>query len=290
MSSNTCIDIDKPKDNIYIAFQTPNENDHDIILEFAPESELGDWGDGKGEIGLYRVGGTSDATNPAISAHNDYVYLVCQINEIGISEDIVCFHSSDGGGTWEMTPIANSGDNERFPQIQASGATATCTFTKNNNLYTAITQDGGATWEVFEDPINDVDGSIIEQYRCSDVAGGIAVWTDNRDGTYDVFADEAAALPVLNIEDISGGFGITAVIKNIGAADGTDMPWAIDLDGLVFIGSSREGTIDVPAGGDVTISSGFSLGIGPVGVVVTAGGATASRSGFIIGPMILGLS
>jgi len=291
-SSNTCIDIDKPKDTIYIAFQTLGETDtdQDVILEFAHESYLGDWADGKGELGLYRVGGTGIATNPDVAAQNDYVYLVCQLNEVGATEDVVCFHSSDGGDTWDVTPIANSADDELYPRVTASGATATCVFTKNNNLYTAITQDAGATWEILEETINDVDGSVVEQYGCTHVGGSLAVWTDSRDGTYDIYADEAAALPALNIEEVSGGFGITVTVKNVGSADGVGMPWTIDLSGTVFIGSSQEGTVDVVAGAEATISSGLVFGIGSVDIAVTAGGAATTKSGFILGPLVLGIS
>jgi hypothetical protein len=189
-----------------------------------------------------------------------------------------------------MTPVANSADDELYPRVSASGSTATCVFTKNNNLYTAVTQDGGATWEILEDTINDVDGSVVEQYGCAHTAGGMAVWTDNRGDSYDIYADEAAALPALNIEEVAGGFGISVTVKNVGSADGVDMPWTIDLSGAVFIGGSTSGTVDVTAGAEATFSSGLVFGIGPVDIAVTAGGAATTKSGFVLGPLVLGVS
>jgi len=59
--------------------------------------------------------------------------------------------------------------------------------------------------------------------------------------------------------------------------------------GLGFIGGLREGTINVPAGGETTISSGLVFGFGPGSITVTAGDASKIVSCFILGPLILGI-
>lgn len=287
-SSHARIDIDRAMNNIYLTFQTTNDTNQDVVLEFAPESALGEWGDGKGEMGLFRVGGSADATNPDVDADNNYVYLVCQINEIGINEDIVCFHSSDGGETWEMTYIANSPDNEMYPVIEAKGSTATCLFTKNGDLYAAITTDGGNTWEI-TGPINDETGSVIEEYACADVAAGYAVWQDGRGGNGDIYFDQATALPAFDIS-ISGGFGIKVTITNVGTGEAKDLQWSIDLQGLVFVGKHSEGMQGSLKPGESITTKLFVLGLGPVGVSVSVDGTTKEASGFLLGPFVLGMS
>ena len=287
-SSHVRIDIDRAEDMIYLTFQWTNGTNQDVILEFAPESALGEWGDGKGEIGLYRVGGIGEATNPDVAADSNYIYLVCQVKELGGNEDIICFHSSDGGETWGITPIANSLDDELYPVIDASGSTATCIFTKKGNLYIAVTEDGGETWEILEDSANDEDGSVVEQYGCASVKSGKIVWTDSRGDTWDIYADNVP-LPVLNIVSVSGGFGVKATVANIGTADAENVEWSITFDGPVFIGKEKSGTIDIPAGGEATIKSGFILGIGPATVTVNVGGTTKTASCFVLGPLVLGV-
>jgi hypothetical protein len=92
----------------------------------------------------------------------------------------------------------------------------------------------------------------------------------------------------LNVGEISGGWGVTAMINNTGTAEATNIPWSIYFcSGLVFIGGFTEGTINVPAGGETTISSGLVFGIGPGSITVTAGGASKIVSCFILGPFIL---
>lgn len=288
-SSHARIDIDRATDTIYLTFQTTNESSQsqDVILEFAPESALGEWGDGRGEIGLFKVEGTADATNPSVDADSNYVYLVCQVNEGG-NEDIVCFHSSDGGENWEMAYIANSADNEMYPVIEAKGSTATCLFTKNGNLYTAITEDGGSTWEI-KGPVNDEEGSVVEEYACADITAGYAVWTDNRGGNVDIYFDQATAFPAFSIA-ISGGFGLKITVTNIGTAEATNLQWSVDLEGLVFIGKHSEGSKDSLKPGESITFNVFVLGIGPLTVRISLDGAIMEASGFVVGPFVLGLS
>jgi len=77
--------------------------------------------------------------------------------------------------------------------------------------------------------------------------------------------------PELEIE-ITGGFGASAVITNVGAGDATEVDWSITLDGgLIILGKETTGTIaSIPAGESVTISSSLILGIGKSDITVAA--------------------
>ena len=71
--------------------------------------------------------------------------------------------------------------------------------------------------------------------------------------------------------------------------DGTNIPWTISFEGPVFIGKEKSGTVDIPAGGQTQIKTGFILGIGPVTATINAGGNIRTASGIALGPLVLGL-
>jgi hypothetical protein len=102
--------------------------------------------------------------------------------------------------------------------------------------------------------------------------------------------------PELEISTITGGFGIKAVIKNIGTGAATNVDWTITLDGkLVFVGKSSPGTIaSIAAAGESPIKSKFILGFGKTNIVVSATcdeGVTAelTKTAFVLGPFVLGV-
>lgn len=83
---------------------------------------------------------------------------------------------------------------------------------------------------------------------------------------------EEPAAPVLEIESIAGGFGVSAAIKNTGDADATNVAWTITLEGgLILLGAEKSGTVDsIAVGASETIKSGLILGIGKTTITVTA--------------------
>ena len=296
-SANVKMDLDKPKEMIYYTFQWDNGEDQDVILLSSEMQYIGivegegGWGDGKGEGRKYSIEGSANTINPAIAADNNYVYLIVQTDQNG-NQDLVCYYSSDGGESYSMSVIADTNADEMYPAISANGQNAICMFTKNNNLYTAITENGGVSWEIIETPVNDVDGSIIEQYGCADVEGGYGVWTDDRNDDEDIYFDELKTMPIITITGISGGFGVSAEIENVGTADATNVQWSIDLEGgLVIVGKHADGTIPtLAAGASQTVKIGFVFGFGGVTITAAAGGATKIASGTVLGPFVIGVS
>ena len=134
--------------------------------------------------------------------------------------------------------------------------------------------------------VNDDEGNVIGEYAFADVSAGYAVWMDNRNGNADIFFDQATSVPILVI-NITGGFGLTVTISNIGTADAKNLNVAVDISGLIFIGKSKEMGIDEIKAGESTTIKMIVFGIGPVTVRVTADGATKEASGFILGPLVL---
>jgi hypothetical protein len=96
-----------------------------------------------------------------------------------------------------------------------------------------------------------------------------------------------------NIEiRISGGFRVSATITNTGTSTLTDVKWSIDLTGgwIILQGQHTEDEIpELAADESKTVSQTSLFGIGPVTITVTANGATETASGFVLGPLALGV-
>lgn len=106
--------------------------------------------------------------------------------------------------------------------------------------------------------------------------------------------------PELEIEEISGGFGVTAVVTNTGTEEANEVTWKIDLDGeYIFTGGFTlppyPVIASIPAGESIVIESWqdrYIFGFGETNIDVTvesAEGAVAEKSvegrafGFFIG-------
>ena len=144
--------------------------------------------------------------------------------------------------------------------------------TISEQLYTDMREDYGfppavcrSLAENFLDIMNLYYGSsnVVEEYRTACVGVGCTVWADTRNGNPDIFYDITGASPEISVKLISGGFGVSAEIKNVGTADTTNAKWSIDLEGgLVLIGKHADGTIPTLATGtSQKVKIGFVFGI-----------------------------
>lgn len=290
---HACVDINKQNSMMYAAWDyydegTP-EKGRDILLA---TGNIDEWIDGNWNLNFTILGGSDENTYPDIAvAENGYIYIVAQADIVlPGKQDIVCYYSHDGGITWDVSSITANAPDEMYPQIVVNGESGSCIFAVEGNLYVSDTDDGGVTWSVPE-KLNDVDGTVVSEYRTASVCNLGALWMDNRNGNYDIYYDTIGATPIIEIKEISGGFGVKATIENTGTADATDVTWGISVDApLILFGGETTNTIDtLPVGGEVPISSGFVLGFGNCIITVTANGATKTASGFLLGPLVLGV-
>jgi hypothetical protein len=95
--------------------------------------------------------------------------------------------------------------------------------------------------------------------------------------------------PQLSIT-ITGGFGISATIKNTGTTDVTNIDYTINLDGkLIFFGKSKNGTIATLAAGEETTVNDIAIGFGSTGITVTADDTSANATGTIFLFIVFGV-
>jgi len=175
-----------------------------------------------------------------------------------------------------------------YPAIYAAGNTLYVVYVKSGNLYLVKSTDGGQTWSEPEQ-VNEVDGTVSMEEHTADICSRGIVWVDTRNGNKDIYFAPLPA-PIITI-GISGGFGVKATISNEGTEAAENLDWSVDLSGAVFIGKHAEGTIDtLNPGESVTVGPGLVFGIGPTTITVNAGGVTATASGFVLGPLVLGVS
>jgi hypothetical protein len=96
------------------------------------------------------------------------------------------------------------------------------------------------------------------------------------------------AAPQLAIESIAGGFGVSARVKNVGIIDAPGVTWSFKLQGFVFIGGEKSGTLIQMAPNETkTITTGFVLGFGKITITVTAADVEKTAVAFLLGPLVL---
>ncbi len=234
-------------------------------------------------------GGDYHVKSPDVSASGNSIYVVYATDEnIYGNYGIYMKYTHDGGETWTKVTVADDPvADDLYPAVYAAGNTVYVVYAKEGNLYLVKSTDGGQTWE---EPVqvNDQDGTVsMEEHTASISSRGI-VWTDTRNGNKDIYFATLPA-PIITIS-ISGGFGVSVEISNSGTVAAENLDWSIDLSGLVFMGSHAEGTIaSLEPGASETVGPGLVFGIGPTTITVNAGGTTATASGFVLGPMVLGI-
>ena len=290
---NSALAIDKTNGYFYgvLDYYNETDGDWDIVMirgDCHPDEE-----NYLKYFDYTQIGESENTKFPAVGVQNDYLMILAQEETTAGGQDIICYYSSDAGDNFEKSIVVDSADDELYPEIVSYGTSATCTFTKNNNLYISHTLDGGVTW-TNPQQVNSEDGSYaLDSNNAEIIEGGKVIWADNRDGNLDIFLEDMGypEIAVIEIGDIIGGFGLTVNVENIGGADATDVPWSINLEGgLMILGGHIEGTIDTLVGdSSTTISSGLILGIGKPTITVTAGDKQKTATATVIGPFVIGL-
>jgi hypothetical protein len=128
----------------------------------------------------------------------------------------------------------------------------------------------GTTWTQ-QAKLTASDGSAGDEFGALALDGDTAFitsWQDDDNGADSgsayVFTKSGADLTF----SINGGLGINLKITNNGLVNASDVPWQIHVEGgiLGMINKTVNGTIDIPAGDTVTVSTGMLLGFGAISI------------------------
>lgn len=89
---------------------------------------------------------------------------------------------------------------------------------------------------------------------------------------------------------VKGGVGVSAVIKNTGTSNLSNIPWSITLKGGILLKANQtSGSIlSLPAGTSVTKKLSV-LGFGKTAITVTVNGIPASKQGFVFVIFVIGV-
>lgn len=171
-------------------------------------------------------------------------------------------------------PLKPNGPDEGLTKIEYTFSTSTTDPEEDQIYYLFDWGDGESSgW--------------LGPYNSGDAIQSTHAWIDAGDYEIQVKAKDANDLesdwsdphsihilktPYMKVEQIYGGFfKISAVIRNLGEIEATNIQWSITLDGGIILGRETTGTIpNIPPGGNVTVNSNLILGFGEITVTAKA--------------------
>jgi hypothetical protein len=122
---------------------------------------------------------------------------------------------------------------------------------------------------------------------CVDIYAGDTISTPVYYDDLTLIERPSAPEPELEIGEVSGGFGVSAVIANNGDGDATDVEWSIGFDGGIVIPKQKTGTISILEPGYDETASAIVFGLGKPTITISvecAEGSSDERttSGFVL--------
>jgi hypothetical protein len=199
---------------------------------------------------------------------NDGLWYCWQIDDVVVS--------GESGGADLVPPVTScslAGTMEG--DVYVTDVTATLTATDDNSGvdYTMFKVDGGVFAEYSDPIVVTGNGEHTVYYYSVDVAGNIE---EEKSTTFTI------QYPAVIEITIKGGIGVSASLKNNGTEDLTNVSWEISLEGgLILLGKTKTGTVDIPAGEAVTVKD-FVFGIGKPTITVTADTVEANATATVI--------
>jgi hypothetical protein len=238
-----------------------------------------------------KITGAGNLTYPDVIADSNNVLVVAQNDEAG-NQDIICYYSTNGMSSYNNAIISDAAEDELYPQITwIKSGVAVCTYIRGTEAYCKSTEDFGVTWST-EQRVSDEQLDPVEDHAmtiCGINGNAYAIWQDGRGANKDIFWDSfyQVSAPNVQIGTVAGGIGkVTMEILNSGTGEATDVDWSITVTGGILnkINVVTTGTeASIAAGGSTTVQTDkFIFGLGKLTIQLTAGAATASKTGKIL--------
>jgi hypothetical protein len=190
-----------------------------------------------------------------------------------------------GGGVSDTTPPVTistlTGTMNGTVYISDVTVTLTATDDSSGVNYTRYKVDDGA-WATYTAPfVVSANGAHTVLFYSVDFAG-------NQEA--EKTSEFTIQKPVAIVITIKGGFGVSAVIKNTGTTDLTNVAWTISLNGgFILLGKTKSGEIpSIAAGAEVTVKD-IVFGIGRPIITVSAGTAEVTATGTVLLFFVIGV-
>jgi hypothetical protein len=140
----------------------------------------------------------SIGSDPDVAAFGNKVYVV--YNQNGV---IKCSYSTTESGyepnfNWQVSTIESDAST---PAVYVQGSNVYCAYIKGGNLYMRTSEDGGVTWGAAEKK-NSVEGTVVTEEGGVDIGESGIVFTDKRDGNYDIYFAPLVEEPADNNEPV----------------------------------------------------------------------------------------
>ncbi|MBN1280436.1 MAG: PKD domain-containing protein [Candidatus Thermoplasmatota archaeon] len=128
----------------------------------------------------------------------------------------------------------------------------------------------------------ELPGTYAVKVKAKDINGSQSTWSE----PWQITIVEQPALDILLIQ---GGLGVSAVVKNNGTSDLTNVSWSISLEsGFILYGKTKTSVVDLQANEVVTLRS-FIFGAGKPYITVTIDDVEQTVRGHVFGPFVFGV-
>lgn len=276
-ATSTSMDIDQDTLYSYAVYNYDNQGNKDIYLFIM---DFNQWGEYSGspihENNWVETLATSGNDNTLdVSALSKNVIIVSERDGAIVAYYANGLHNLG----FSETTIATAGKDPRISHYDTNKAV--CEFIKDGGSYYTYTEDGGVTWSTPELASEEPDVQIGD--TC-----GFGYAYESEETIY--FAPTDFSQAILTIESISGGIGVSAVIKNVGTKAAENVDWSIVTEGTVFLGGEKTGQVTLQPGSSATIKTGLMLGFGAIDVTVTLGPVNKKASGKLLLFFVTGLA